>query len=231
MLVEIFRELHETRDGGSVKSTHFFDIYDEHLMACRESVRRVLEIGVQGGGSLTMWSRYFPNVEQVTGVDINPNCQVWTRDKITVYAADQENRATMEEIAKRHGPFDVIIDDGGHRAEQMRAAFDVLFPHVRDHGWYVVEDTQCSYWARLGGGYGHTHGGWVDDAKHLSDCCTWWAIEGDAQVLNFRKYNKQVSAVHFHPAIVFVRKGPNDMRDQDYLFSDKEYAKTHGGNV
>lgn len=219
MLEAIFDNLRPSQDGASVKFSHFFPIYDQHFLPCRDKIRRVLEIGVQAGGSLSMWLQYFPNIEQVIGVDNNPNCIIWTRDKVTVYTADSTNAAAMREICQRHGPFDVVIDDGGHTAREQRENFALMWPHVSDYGWYVIEDTQCSYWERLGGGYCST--GAMEVVKDLADCCTWWAIEGRAQKPEMEQYNQSVVAVHVHPAIVFVEKGHNVNHDNHYKFSDK----------
>ena len=40
------------------KYTNFFDIYDRYLESMRDRPIRMIEIGVQHGGSLQMWKRY-----------------------------------------------------------------------------------------------------------------------------------------------------------------------------
>jgi demethylmacrocin O-methyltransferase len=141
----------------------------------------------------------------------------------------------MEDVCtKEGGGFDVVIDDGSHMAEHMRRTFDIMFPHVNDNGWYIIEDTQCSYWPRLGGGY--KKDGMIELCKELADCVTWWAIEGqDAarQSPAVAKYNGLIRAVHFHPASVFIEKGPERDHNEHYAFSDQAqhaaWVKSHPG--
>jgi hypothetical protein len=49
-------------------------------------------------------------------------------------------------VTARHGPWDVVIDDGGHRWGQQIAGAEALFPDLVDGGVYVVEDCHTSYW-------------------------------------------------------------------------------------
>lgn len=62
------------------------------------------------------------------------------------------------QVCEAHGPFDVIIDDGGHTAQMINVAAELLFPdgtclnNVSGAAVYVVEDllvmTRCG--ERLG---------------------------------------------------------------------------------
>ena len=70
-----------------------------------------------------------------------------------VHAGDQADRALLRRLADDYGPFDVVIDDGGHTAAQQVASFEALFPGLRPRGAYVVEDTHTSYWPAFGGGW------------------------------------------------------------------------------
>ena len=48
--------------------------------------------------------------------------------------------------------YDVVIDDGGHTMDQQITSFKVLWPHVKRHGVYVIEDLNTSFKTRYGGG-------------------------------------------------------------------------------
>jgi hypothetical protein len=39
-----------------------------------------------------------------------------------------------EKFAVTHGPFDIIIDDGGHKMYQQKASFNALWPQLSDGG-------------------------------------------------------------------------------------------------
>ena len=52
-------------------------------------------------------------------------------------------------VDEQYGPFDIIIDDGGHTMEQQIISIETLFPLLSDGGVYLVEDTHTSYWSEL----------------------------------------------------------------------------------
>jgi len=135
--------------------------YEEHLRARRRSVRAVLEIGVggitsssgyettAGGQSLRMWQRYFPRA-QIVGLDIEPKRVQGAR--IHVEQGSQDDPEVLERIARRYGPFDLIIDDGSHLGRHVEASFEALFAHLNPGGIYAIEDLMTAYRADYEGG-------------------------------------------------------------------------------
>jgi len=119
----------------------YVDLYDTHLAPLRRRARRVLEIGVYRGASLQMWRDYFPNAE-IFGLDIEEVHVPGPR--IHTIRGDQADVELLAEVG-RHGPFDLIVDDGSHRASDVVTTFTALFPTLREHGLYVIEDMQTAY--------------------------------------------------------------------------------------
>jgi hypothetical protein len=136
---------------------NYTDIYEAYLWPMRHEEVRILEIGLGvrgsawdsriaqgkntgGGASIKMWAEYFPRA-RIFGVDINPAPHLNT-DRITTFVADQGNPAQLREVIEATGSedFDIIIDDGSHRADHQQIAFGVLFDHVRVGGVYFIED-------------------------------------------------------------------------------------------
>ncbi len=58
----------------SDKWASYFNEYDRILSAYRDKCIHLLEIGIQNGGSLEIWSKYFPYAQKLVGCDINPEC-------------------------------------------------------------------------------------------------------------------------------------------------------------
>lgn len=118
--------------------------YYELLKDRRESVERVLEIGVNYGCSLRMWEEFFPNAE-IVGLDCNQLC-LFNIGRITSYLADQGSQesllkamATISEA--QPGPlFDLIVDDGSHETEHQVLSAATLMPFVKPGGYYIIED-------------------------------------------------------------------------------------------
>lgn len=131
----------------------YVDLYQHHLGGTRHRATRVLEIGIYRGASLQMWSDYFPHAE-VYGVDIKEVSVPGPR--IHTLQGDQSDPALLAEL-RDLGPFDVIVDDGSHRAPHVLASFAGLFSAVAPGGFYVIEDMHTAYWtnAYAGGPPGH----------------------------------------------------------------------------
>jgi SAM-dependent methyltransferase len=126
-------DMFESHGGRQIdKWLHYFPIYEKHFERFRGKSPRVLELGVDHGGSLQLWKRYFGVGAEIFGIDINSD-SLFSEPQIFTMRYDQ----TDPGIA-RHGPFDIVIDDGSHVAEHQMASFDILWP--RCTGVYLIED-------------------------------------------------------------------------------------------
>ncbi|WP_197026492.1 rhamnan synthesis F family protein [Hylemonella gracilis] len=128
--------------------------YDHTFSAYREQPIRLLEIGIQNGGSLEIWSRYFPNAQVLVGCDINPKCAElkYEDPRIKVVVGDANAPVTQQEVLSHSQKFDVILDDGSHFSSDIVRSFALYFPKLEDGGVYVAEDLHCSYWQYYEGG-------------------------------------------------------------------------------
>lgn len=128
--------------------------YDELFSPIRARNVRMLEIGVQNGGSLEIWSRYFSNATIVVGCDINPKCSAlsFSDGRIVLVVGDANLDETEQTIAAYCQELDIIIDDGSHESADIIASFARYFHRLSDGGIFIAEDLHCSYWERFGGG-------------------------------------------------------------------------------
>lgn len=116
-------------------------IYFELLKDKRESVRKVLEIGIGKGASLLMWQDFFPNA-QIFGIDILPEA-LYNDKRIKSYLCDQTKESDLAEAIRNIGSdLDLIIDDGSHiRADQIFTC-KTLMPLVKKDVLYIIEDVR-----------------------------------------------------------------------------------------
>ena len=136
---------------------HFYTpIYSQWFYELRFKPVRLLEIGIggyakphQGGNSLRMWKRYFPQ-GIITGIDIYDKTAL-QENRIHIYTGDQSDPVFLKQVSDAEGPFDIIIDDGSHMQSHIIASFETLFPLLAAGGIYVIEDTQTSYWPKFEG--------------------------------------------------------------------------------
>lgn len=184
----------------------YFDVYHRHLERFRGSPITVLEFGVSHGGSLQMWRHYFGPQAQVVGVDIQPVCKTFEEEGIAVRIGDQEDRAFLRRLAEELAPFDVVIEDGGHRMGQQIATFEEIFPRMTDYGVYVAEDLHTSYWAEFGGGY-RQDGTFIEYSKALIDRLNAWHTRTPEE-LCVDDFTLQAGAMHFYDSMLVIERKP-----------------------
>ena len=196
--------LKKTDDRMLMKMDHYLDIYDRILKPWRGRDVSFLEIGVYKGGSLRMWRDFFGPKSTVTFLDIDPDCKSLAIDGVTIEIGDQTDAEFLARIAKDYGPFDIIVDDGGHKMDQQKISFRTLWPHLADEGLYIVEDTHTSYWPGFGGGY-RAKGSFIETCKSLIDQMHSWYTDQD-DIFPFHAAAKQVHSVQFYDSLVVVEK-------------------------
>jgi hypothetical protein len=125
---------------------HYFEVYERHFGRLRHSTPTVIEIGVQGGGSLAMWRDYFGPAARIYGIDSAPDAKRNEDIATRVFIGDQGDRQFLREVRRQVGVADIIIDDGGHLASQQIASFEELYPMLSENGIYLVEDTHTAIW-------------------------------------------------------------------------------------
>jgi len=153
--MESLYQLYQTHVGKvSDKWESYLRCYEALWADRRDKPVSLLEIGVQNGGSLEIWSRYFPNAVSLIGCDINPHCAGlrYADPRINIVIGDANNDATWGRISAIQPSFDIIIDDGSHRSSDVIKAFGRYFPRLKDGGVFVVEDLYHSYWRQFEGG-------------------------------------------------------------------------------
>lgn len=154
----------------SDKWQSYLSHYERLFSPIRHHPISILEIGIQNGGSLEIWDKYFPNATSILGCDINPNCASLRYDshKITMIIGDINNQETQNRILETTLSFDIIIDDGSHTSPDIIRTFSDMFAHIKEGGIYIAEDLHCSYWADWEGGLDYPLSA-IDFFKKLAD--------------------------------------------------------------
>ena len=221
MTKETLERLYAVHVGKvSDKWSLYFNEYDRILDEYRNKPVRLLEIGIQNGGSLEIWSTYFPNAKKLVGCDINPDCARLSYEdpRIVVVVGDVNSDAAQVAVLGHAPAFDVIIDDGSHRSSDIVKTFARYFPHLADGGVFVVEDLHCSYWQEFEGGLFDPFSS-ITFFKRLADVVSHehWGIEkARADILSglIAKYGSQIDeealqhvhSVEFINSMCVIRK-------------------------
>ena len=59
---------------------------------------------------------------------------------IHILTGSQMDEQLLLRVCRDYGPFDIVIDDGGHTSEMIMRSFNVLFGCMHDEGVYAIED-------------------------------------------------------------------------------------------
>tara|TARA_B100000315_G_scaffold221987_1_gene225758 strand:- start:473 stop:901 length:429 start_codon:yes stop_codon:yes gene_type:complete len=141
-----------------------------------------------------MWKYYFP-FSKITGIDIDNRCKKYEQKRIAIYIGDQKNNEFLNKVEKNRGPFDIIIDDGGHYHSQSIISFELLFKQLNSGGIYAIEDLHTSYHCDENYDkffdYNLTS---IEYFKNLIDD------------INYGKNHFKIDYVHFHPSMIFIGK-------------------------
>ena len=220
MLHQLYAEhAGKVSDKWSLYLTEYDRLFDD----CRDKPIRLLEIGIQNGGSLEIWSKYFSNATALIGCDINPDCGRLSYDdpRVAVVIGDANAPDVCEQVFQRSPQFDIIIDDGSHLSSDIIKSFALYFPRVVEGGIFIAEDLHCSYWGQFEGGLFDPHSS-ISFFKRLADVIShehWGIPKARADILRgiFTKYGcevdeealSQVHSVEFINSMCVVRKAPS----------------------
>lgn len=147
-ILELFNNL----ERNSSKWNTYFDVYEKHLSKFVDKSPTILEIGILGGGSIELWLKYFGKDTKVIGLDIESKNYQYDGN-VVLEQGDQGNSNFWDQFLQKHSEFDIVIDDGGHTMSQQNVTLNKVFPHLKDNGVFLVEDTHTSYWSNWGGSF------------------------------------------------------------------------------
>jgi hypothetical protein len=126
-------------------------VYEPLLEPIRHKPISLLELGWgghedpnSGGNSARMWAEYFTDAT-VSVVELEAKSPGDLPSNIHLYQGSQSDPLLIDRVDDHHGPFDVIIDDASHLSSLTIRSFELLWPHLRRGGLYIVEDTHAAY--------------------------------------------------------------------------------------
>ncbi len=205
--MDSLKTLYETHQGKvSEKWALYLNDHNHILAPYRNQAISLLEIGVHNGGSLEIWSKYFPQAAHIIGCDNNEKCQTLHYDdaRIQVVIGDAGEKSTKQHILNASPNFDIIISNGSHASGDIVRNFADYFDHLNDNGTFIIEDLRCSYWQEFDGGLYHPHSA-ISFLKNLADVVNhehWGFLLRNDKILEpiFQRYHAVApnSLTHIH---------------------------------
>jgi hypothetical protein len=180
---------------------HYLDVYERHFAPYRDKEFFLLEIGVDDGGSLELWRRYFDPKATIVGIDLKPTCATHVDPENHVRIGPQEDPDFLKKVIEEFGRPDIILDDGSHFSDHQLASFSILFPYLKQGGLYAIEDVHTSYWPVYGGGYKHK-GTVIELTKRIIDDMHAWYHNRPTKTLA----RDEIPGVHIYDSVVVFEK-------------------------
>lgn len=150
-LIDIQNENQFNTDKNSRHS--YLPIYQQLFNRFQNSDINLLEIGVLGGESLKLWSKYFSKAEiygidifvRVSFEDVERNLNGFNNIFLAGVDSFNEDRLAIEsreDFLNDVGDelFHIIIDDGHHGSNSQIKTFDNFIHKLHPKGVYVIED-------------------------------------------------------------------------------------------
>tara|TARA_B100001996_G_scaffold256712_1_gene199508 strand:+ start:1720 stop:2562 length:843 start_codon:yes stop_codon:yes gene_type:complete len=204
------------------KWSSYIEVYDEIFLKYKNLPINLLEIGIQNGGSLEIYSEYFLKAKKFIGCDINKNCEKisFKDDRIELLIGDINEQKISENIYSSE-KFDIIIDDGSHKSKDIINSFSKYFSHLNHSGVYIIEDLHCSYWKEFGGGLFFPISS-INFFKKFVDIINYdhWGIEKNINwflnpfarnlKINFENFDfTSIKSIQFFNSMCIIHKGQN----------------------
>jgi SAM-dependent methyltransferase len=206
----------------SDKWTSYLKFYDEVVDYYEGTSPRVLEIGVQNGGSLEIWSKIFPNSEKILGVDINDKCASLKFDhpNTEVITGNALDKTVEQQVLLASPTFDLIVDDGSHNSSDIIDALVTYLPRLNPGGIYVIEDLHASYWHNWDGGLSHA-GSSLNFLRKFIDLLNkeHWGLEVEAETIfpelderasDLLVASKSIASIEFRNSICCIKLAQKD---------------------
>jgi len=119
--------------------------YDELFYPLKDKKIKILEIGVQNGGSIMLWNKYFKDCT-IFGMDINYSIvthpEIWELENAFLIPKDVES---LSENSFGDMKFDIIIDDGSHTIPHQEKSMKIFKNKLSKGGILIIEDISSYY--------------------------------------------------------------------------------------
>ena len=203
------------RHSDKVSGHGYQRIYPRLLWSLRKDKLKVLEIGVQEGNSISLWSEYFaPSEVTQVCVDITDKS---LPENIKFVKLDQSNEVSLKEFVVAHFDFDLIVDDGSHIPQHQLLTLKVLWAALLPGGIYILEDIETSYWgnSRLYG-YRFNSNKYLQNTVNVVKDFVEFINEGMSRrirrlPLGLESVASEVESVTFgYNSIILVKKNPEE---------------------
>ena len=109
----------------------------------------LLELGVYTGESISYFRDFFTHPDaKIVGFDSH-SCDHYgmgsgpysgSTHNVVFCQGDQKDSNAIKKVCETHGPFNVVMDDASHDPQLTEDVFHLVWPFIKEGGFYIVED-------------------------------------------------------------------------------------------
>lgn len=183
----------------------YFPVYEQFFSKYRNQNLTFIEVGVQDGGSLQMWRKYFGDTARIIGIDVDEDVLTRKKENVEIFIGDQEDPAFWAGFLPNIGTIDVFLDDGGHTMNQQINTLDSVWEKIAIGGVYMIEDTHTSYYNDWNNGLYRPHT-IMEYTKKIIDMVNinhWQEHPSDPKVFKFI----DLASVSYYNSMIVLTKG------------------------
>ena len=148
---DLFKKLGTNFATDKVYGHSFENLYGQILGSIRLEKMNFLEIGLgcdmpKGPGwSIPVWKEFLPNAT-ISMLEYDGTCAKQFESQVEhLFIGDQSDLSFLKNIGENYGPFDVVVDDGGHSRKMQLYSLMGMWPFIHQNGVYVIEDIFTSF--------------------------------------------------------------------------------------
>jgi hypothetical protein len=149
--IQDFYDLARKQGTDKIGNRSHQHLYGLFLGPIRHKPVKLLEIGLGcdashgPGKSLNLWSEYFGKTGTFDIIEHNLTCAIKFKSKVNkLFIGDQSSFALLNTI-RENERYDVIVDDGSHKRKHQISSLIALWPCLKPHGVYIIEDIMTNY--------------------------------------------------------------------------------------
>lgn len=139
-LKEIQQQNGFNTDKDSVHS--YLEYYDTIFSVYKDKDINLLEIGIDKGGSLQLWNKYFTPNSTIYGMDVYLHPNIPEIEQLSNVVVLHKNAYNLTDNVLNPIKFDIIIEDGTHYIDDQITAYLKYVPRLTKGGIFIIEDLQ-----------------------------------------------------------------------------------------
>lgn len=122
---------------------NYLKSYEQILKISRDTQSEIMIIGAGTPGNIFTWRDYYPRAKFIIAEQRSEALDL-ADQRTEIVVPKYYDFSLFNNLSSKYSPL-LIIDDGSHRWDHQKIAFNTLFSALRPGGYYIVEDLHTNF--------------------------------------------------------------------------------------